>query len=410
MHKQIERVEAAIRDLKMGKMIILTDDPERENEGDLIIPAENMTVKQMNFMIRHGTGIVCLSLTAQHLKQFNLPLMVPREENSSLRGTPFTVSIDAGTGITTGVSAADRIKTVQAVMNDHALPDDVVKPGHIFPLQARDGGVLERRGHTEGAIDIAALAGFRPAAVLCEIMNADGTMARGKKLEKFAVRHKLTTLSIEDLVVYRLRYDTIIESESSALLPLDKYGTFKITVFKEKYNGNEHVVLTKEGKRPNNFPLVRIHSSCLTGDLFSSKRCDCNQQLHHALHRISIEGGMLIYLSQEGRGVGLLNKIRAYALQEKGFDTVEANQELGLPVDARRYFVAANILRKYNMHHIRLLTANPDKINDLHKFGIEQIDVERMPSFQHEVNKDYLKTKIEKLNHMISFENACSIR
>jgi len=406
MHNHIEKVEQAIRELKAGKMIIVTDDPDRENEGDLIALADTITEEQMNFMIRNGTGIVCLALTPQHLKQFQLPLMVAQEENSSMRGTPFTVSIDAAEGITTGVSAADRIKTVQAMMNDDAVPADIVKPGHIFPLQARSGGVLQRRGHTEGAVDFARLAGFKPAAVLCEIMNMDGSMASGKSLEDFAEKHNLFTVSIEDLVAYRLRHENILEAESSAILPLENYGTFKITVFKDKYSQHEHVVLYKESKNTAKPPLVRIHSSCMTGDLFFSQRCDCNKQLHYSLQKISHEGGVLIYLSQEGRGIGLFNKIKAYSLQESGHDTVQANIELGLPVDSRRYFVAANILREYNMHNIRLLTANPNKIRDLKLFGIDHIAVEPMPLFQHEHNKNYLKTKIEKLNH--TFDKACA--
>lgn len=401
MQEQIKRVESALNDLKQGKMVILIDHPDRENEGDLIIAAEKITPETMNFLIRNGTGIVCVSLTEQKLKSLHLPLMVSAHENSSLRGTPFTLSIDAKHGITTGVSAADRVNTINTLIQDHVTADDLVKPGHIFPLQAKEGGVLVRQGHTEGSLDLVTLAGLKPIAVLCEIMNADGTMARGPQLAEFAKAHDMIMLSIEDIITYRLYKECLIEEETSSLLPMDKYGDFTISVIKEKFTSLEHIVLTKSMPQSNQPPLIRIHSSCLTGDLFSSERCDCNKQLHYALQRISQEGGMLIYLNQEGRGIGLFNKIKAYALQEKGYDTVEANQQLDLPIDSRRYYMAANILRKQNVNHIRLLTNNPNKISDLKKYGIHEIDREAMPSFQHEHNQFYLETKRLKLNHLI---------
>lgn len=394
----MDRIESAIQDLRSGKMIILTDDPDRENEGDLIMPAENITDTAMNFMIRHGTGIVCISMPAACLRKFNLPLMVAQQDNTSPRGTPFTISVDARHGISTGVSASDRVMTIRAMMDPHASADELVRPGHVFPLLAREGGVFERRGHTEGALDLARLAGFAPAAVLCEIMNPDGSMARGEQLEQFAARHDLRMLSISDIVDYRLRHENLIAAEASAKLPVDGYGQFSMTVLREKYSNAEHVVLRKDSDS-SAAPLVRIHSSCMTGDLFASQRCDCREQLHHALERISREGGMLIYLQQEGRGIGLFDKIRAYALQEQGFDTAEANIELGLPVDARQYHIAANILRHYGLNEIRLMTANPDKIMDLQKYGIASVTVETMPSFQSEQNCAYLKIKREKLHH-----------
>jgi 3,4-dihydroxy 2-butanone 4-phosphate synthase/GTP cyclohydrolase II len=290
-------------------------------------------------------------------------------------------------------------------MNEHASAQDIVKPGHIFPLQACSGGVLERRGHTEGAIDLARLAGFKPGAVLCEIMNPDGTMMRGIKLCQFAARHSISMLSIEDIVTWRLMHESLIAEEASAVLPVDDYGSFNIAVFREKYGHREHVVLTRPGTPSEKNPLVRIHSSCLTGDLFASRRCDCHYQLHHSLKRISEEGGMLIYLNQEGRGIGLLNKIKAYALQENGYDTVAANQHLGLPVDARNYAIAADILRKHDMRHIRLMSGNPDKINGLIKYGI-RVDIETMPSFEHDENRFYLQTKIEKMQHIRGYNHA----
>src|SRR5579885_7836 len=404
MRSPIKRVEAALQDLKQGKMVILTDNPDRENEGDLIMPAETITTAQMNFMIRHGSGIVCISMTADQLRKLNLPLMVPTGENTSMRGTPFTLSVDAREGITTGVSASDRTLTVKALIDDNASEEHLVKPGHIFPLQARNGGVFERDGHTEGASDLARLAGFKPAAVLCEIMNPDGTMTRGVQLREFASEHQLSMLSIDDIITYRLHHEYLIEDEATSHLPLGKYGTFKMSVLKEKNNGKEHVILSKQEQSSSKPVLVRVHSSCLTGDLFNSQRCDCHTQLHYSLSRISDEGGILIYLNQEGRGIGLFNKIKAYALQEQGYDTVEANLELGLPVDSRQYYIAANILRRLDISHIRLLTNNPKKINDLKKYGISRIEREPMPSFENEQNHFYLQTKHLKLNHAINFE------
>lgn len=401
MQTQIKRVEKALSDLKQGKMIILTDNPERENEGDLIIAAEHITPETMNFMIRNGSGIVCIAMTAEHLQKFDLPLMVATQENTSAAGTPFTISIDAKHNITTGVSSSDRSKTVQALMDDTTTAADLVKPGHIFPLQAKKGGVFERQGHTEGAVDLARMVGCKPAAVLCEIMNPDGSMTRGHQLQEFALKHQLSMLSIDDIITYRLQHEYIIEDEACSTIPLEKYGQFKISVLKEKITGSEHIVLSKESKTPAQPLLVRVHSSCFTGDLFASQRCDCHNQLHHSLERISEEGGMLIYLNQEGRGIGLLNKIRAYALQEQGFDTVDANIQLGLPVDSRKYYVAASVLRKLNIKHIKLLTNNPNKVADLKKYGIETVETEIMPTFEHEHNHFYLQTKKSKLNHTI---------
>lgn len=409
MQAFMQRVNQAIADLKQGKAVILTDHPDRENEGDLIIPAEKITPEIMNFMIRNGTGIVCLSMLPEKMQALNLPLMVPPDNNDSPTGTPFTISIDAKDNITTGVSAKDRALTVLAAIEDNATPQDLARPGHIFPLQARVGGVLEREGHTEGSIDLSVLAGFKPAAVICEIMNPDGTMTYGKQLDEFAEKHNLTMLSIDDIIHYRLSTENLIADVAATQLPTEKFGTLTCTVIKEKYTKLEHLVLVNDKVQSTLPLLVRIHSSCSTGDLFCSKRCDCNKQLQHALQRIHVEGGMLIYLNQEGRGIGLLNKIKAYALQEQGMDTVEANEQLGLPVDARKYYIAANILRNLNVKHIRLLTNNLHKIEDLKKYGIEQVERAALPSFHNEHNQHYLQTKQEKLAHVINFDNIANL-
>ncbi len=401
-----QRVEAALAELRAGKMIILTDDAARENEGDFIFPAEKITPESMNFMIRHGSGIVCLTLTAEKGKQLGLKFMVPAHENTAQRGTPFTVSIEAKKGVATGVSAADRVTTILAAMQPSASADDLCSPGHVFPLIANPEGVLARAGHTEGSVDLMRLAGLQPAAVLCEVMNPDGTMAQGETLTAFAAAHQLTILTMRDLVDYRLATESLVTDEVSATLPTDKYGTLQMTVVKEKISGREHVVLVKENK--NNVlgtasapMLVRVHSACMTGDIFGSARCDCQQQLHYGLQKISEEGGMLIYLAQEGRGIGLFDKIRAYALQEKGLDTVQANHELNLPVDARHYAIAASILRHRQITHVRLLTHNPAKINDLKKYGVMAVTREVMPVFAHAGNQDYLVTKKEKMMHLL---------
>lgn len=399
MRSFIERVEVALNDLKQGKMVIVTDDVAREDEGDLIMPAETITDSSMNFMIRNGSGIVCLPLLQDKMKELGLSYMVPMSDNTSLRGTPFTVSIDAKEGITTGVSAADRVQTIRSAIANDATPDHIVKPGHIFPLVACDCGVLERNGHTEAAIDIARLAGFKPAAVLCEVMNNDGTMARGAELQAFAAAQQLTVLSIADIIDYRLLTENLITEDVSVELPLKNYGHFKMTVIKEKITGYEHILLEKEQKNPNEPMLVRIHSTCYTGDVLASLLCDCHQQLHHALQKISHQGGMLIYLNQEGRGIGLLNKIKAYALQAQGLDTLQANEQLGFPVDNRNYHVAASILRKRRIQAISLLTNNPAKVNDLKKYGIPTVIVESTPAFYNPHNTRYLQTKKNKLNH-----------
>ena len=399
MQAYFSRVQTAIEELRLGKMIILTDHPDREDEGDIIFPAEIITPTIVNFMIRHCSGIICLSLTGDKMLELGLSDMVSPHENTSHRGTPFTVSIEARTGITTGVSAHDRSHTIFTAAKTHSKTSDLVKPGHIFPLHARDGGVLERQGHTEGSIDIVRLAGFSPSAVLCEVMNPDGTMSRGRALKAFAKEHSIVMLSIEDIIHYRRHQENLITEEVETKIPLKKYGEFTLSVAKEKFTTHEHIILSKPAKQ--NIPLVRIHSSCITGDLFASERCDCHMQFEYSLQQISEQGGMLIYLAQEGRGIGLFNKIKAYSLQDDGCDTVVANQRLGLPVDSREYYIAANILKNRNIQQIKLLTNNPLKVSSLKKYGIENITRVPIPIFCNSHNQYYLETKKNKLHHHI---------
>lgn len=410
MTTSIDRVRQAIQDLTDGKMIILVDHENRENEGDLVAAAESITEEQMNFMIVHCSGIICLPLTQQRAQELNLPLMVEESINSSSHKTPFTVSIDALHGTTTGVSASDRTITSKAVANPETKPDQLIKPGHMFPLRACNGGVLERPGHTEGAIDLLKLSNLTPVAVLSEIMNPDGTMTRGDALDAFAKAHDLTILSIDDVVDYRLATENRIADEACATLPLDQYGEFEITAIRENITDEEHLVLSNLHIKPNATPVVRVHSACTTGDVFCSNRCDCHQQFHYAMQQISELGGIMIYLKQEGRGIGLFNKIKAYALQEKGYDTVEANELLGLPVDSRRYHIAANVLRNRNIKQIRLLTNNPNKVEDLIKFGVTFVEPVFMPSFHNEHNQQYLTTKKNKLSHAINFDHILDIQ
>jgi len=404
MKTYIDRVKQGIQALNDGKMIILVDHPDRENEGDVIVAAEKVTPEIVNFMLRHGSGIVCLSMVESQVKRLGLTNMVSPHDNSSSRGTPFLVSIEAKEGVTTGVSAADRAVTILTAMKDDAIEQDLVKPGHVFPLLAREGGVLERSGHTEGSVDLMKIANLKPAAVICELMNTDGTMTRGSQLIQFAKEHDLPVLSIDDIISYRMATEDLIAEQVTAQLPLDQYGQFDMTVIKEKYTGMEHVVLFKQPIDTKKPVLVRLHSSCMTGDLFGSKRCDCNQQLNYALKRIGEEGGVLFYLNQEGRGIGLLNKIKAYALQEQGLDTIEANQKLGVPVDSRKYNIAANVLRNWGIDHIRLLTNNPAKLQDLYVHGITQVEREPIPVFCNEHNRDYLQAKKDKLNHLMELK------
>lgn len=405
MSSPIERVERAIAQFKQGKMVILTDDTTRENEGDLIIPAELITAQMMNFMIRNGSGIVCVAATADILNQIDCQLMISPESNTSAVGTPFTISVDARDGIESGVSASDRTKTVLAMINDDAKPADLVRPGHMFPLLANESGVFGRNGHTEGSVDLARIGGYKPAAVICEIMNPDGTMTRGEALTAFAQQHDLPVLSINDIIEYRLIHEEIISDEATTTLPIEALGNFTASVYRERFTDKEHLCLVKERKDVTKPHLVRIHSACTTGDIFHSSRCDCYEQLQYSLKKISEEGGILLYLSQEGRDIGLLNKIKAYALQDKGHDTVDANHLLGLHADPRKYEIAAHILRKLGIKTIRILTNNLAKYDSLTRFQFLEITREPIPAFVNKHNRDYLKTKKNKLKHDIDLKD-----
>lgn len=393
-------IEEAIDDLKQGRMIILVDPTHRENEGDLVIAAEKITPEAMNFMIRECGGVVCLTLLEEDLQRLQIPMMVAK--NTEKNQTAFTVSIDAAKGIQTGVSAFDRVKTIQTVIHPDSKPSDLVMPGHLFPLRARPEGVFARQGHTEGSVDLMRLAGLKPAGVICEIMTKDGSMARLPDLEKFAQKHQLKLVSIQDLILYRTQHETIIKELASAELPLKNYGEFNLKVFSNLLDDYHHLALIRKPVDLEKPCLVRIHSECLTGDLFGSARCDCGWQLHTALERIGQEGGVLIYLRQEGRGIGLVNKIKAYALQDQGLDTVEANQELGFLADQRDYVVAGQMLHYLGVRKMLLLTNNPKKMEGLKEQGFDIIHREPIQMPPTKENLPYLKTKQDKLGHLLN--------
>lgn len=400
MQKNFTNVQQAIADLRQGKMIILVDDESRENEGDLIIAAEKITAEAINFMTQFGRGLVCMPMAGELIDRLRIPQMV--QKNTSRYQTAFTVSIGAASGVTTGISAADRARTVQVAIADDSTLDDITMPGHIFPLRARDGGVLARAGHTEGSIDLMKLAGLKPAAVLCEIMNKDGTMARFSELKNFAKQHQLCIVSINDLVSWRFTHETLITEIANANLPLKSYGDFVIRVFESQIDGAHHLALIKGDLTTEPPVLVRLHSECLTGDIFGSTRCDCGLQLQTSLARIEQEGGVLLYMRQEGRGIGLANKIKAYAVQEQqGLDTVEANHHLGFAADQRDYGIGAQILRLLGIKSIRLLTNNPSKIIGIQKCGIEVSVREAVETAPTKANISYLETKRKKLGHLL---------
>ncbi len=393
------RIEDLIEDIRNGKMIILLDDENRENEGDLVIAAEMITPEIVNFMTKHARGLICMPLTEEMAVKKDLYLMTDR--NTESKHTNFTVSVDYKIGTTTGISAFDRYKTVKALVEKDSAPDDFARPGHMFPLIARNGGVLVRAGHTEAAVDLAGLAGLAPAGVICEIMNEDGTMARYPELVKFGKAHGIRLGTIRDLIEYRRRREKLVSCETVAKLPT-AYGDFEVRYYISKTDEQEHIALVKGDVRTSDPILVRVHSECLTGDVFGSSRCDCGDQLHAALKMISEEGrGVLIYMRQEGRGIGLRAKLKAYHLQDNGYDTVEANEKLGYPADLRDYGIGAQILVDLGIKNIRLMTNNPKKIVGLSGYGLS--NVERVPvevSCKPE-NERYLKTKRDKMGHLI---------
>ena len=399
----LDRIEDAVADIKAGKVVIVVDDEDRENEGDFITAARNATPEVINFMATHGRGLICASLTEQRCKELELDLMV--RDNTAQYETPFTVSVDLkGHGTTTGISASDRSKTVLALIDPKTRPNELGRPGHIFPLKARDGGVLRRTGHTEATIDLARLAGFEPAGVLVEILNEDGTMARLPQLREIAKRFNLKLVSIADLVAYRLRTERLVERLVEVQLPTE-HGEFKLIAFKQTTTGEEHLALVKGEWKEDEPVLVRVHSSCVTGDVFGSCRCDCGPQLHAAMHAIEHEGrGVVVYMHQEGRGIGLINKLKAYKLQEEGHDTVEANKLLGFDSDARDYGVGAQILRDLGVQKIRLLTNNPKKRSGLIGYGLEIVENVAIEVQANDHNRGYLLTKKLKMGHDLRIE------
>lgn len=393
-------IEEAIAELKIGKMIILVDDEDRENEGDLVVAAEKITPEHINFMARFGRGLICLAMSDEQLKHLQIPMMV--KDNNSPFGTAFTVSIEAASGVTTGISAADRARTIQVASDPKSGPRDVVMPGHIFPLRAKEGGVLVRAGQTEGSVDLARLAGLEPAGVICEIMNDDGSMSRLKDLIPYAKEHNLKIVSVADLIKYRMKNECLVREIASSKLPLAPHGEFTMKVFESVLDGAQHVALVHGEISPLKPTLVRAHSECLTGDAFGSMRCDCGAQLQASLSMIGKEGGVLLYMRQEGRGIGLANKIRAYELQDGGLDTVEANRKLGFKEDHRDYGIGSQILKYLGVSEMRLLTNNPRKIYGLDGFGlkiVERLPIEMVPN---QKNLNYLTTKRDKMGHLLT--------
>lgn len=389
----------ALDAFRNGELVILVDDESRENEGDLVLAAEAVTPEKINFMATHGRGLICVPMNRSRLRDLDLRQMV--QENTESHGTAFTVSVDAADGVTTGISAADRAQTIRVLLDPDARPEDLRRPGHVFPLAAKDGGVLVRAGQTEGSVDLARLAGLQPAAVICEIMNEDGSMARLPQLREFADKHGVKLISIEQLIQYRQRHETLVRRTAEAALPTE-YGKFRIVVFENDVDANQHVALVCGEVQGAKDVLVRVHSECLTGDTFASLRCDCGHQLHLAMERIAAAGrGVLLYMRQEGRGIGLINKIKAYHLQEGGLDTVDANHALGFPPDLRDYGLGAQILRDLGLSSILLLTNNPRKIIGLEGYGLTVTAREPLVVPPGEENRFYLETKRTRLEHIL---------
>ncbi|MFC1834656.1 bifunctional 3,4-dihydroxy-2-butanone-4-phosphate synthase/GTP cyclohydrolase II [Thermodesulfobacteriota bacterium] len=399
-------IDEAIWEIRNGRMVILVDDEDRENEGDLTMAAEKVTPEAINFMTKYGRGLVCLSCTSDKIDSLGLPLMV--QDNKTRFGTAFTVSIEAAKGISTGISAFDRAITILTAVDENATSADLISPGHVFPLKARQGGVLVRAGQTEGSVDLARLAGLIPAGVICEVMNDDGTMSRLPELSVLAEEHGIKICTVKDLIKYRVRTETLVQRGAEATIPTEFGGDFKLIVYENDVDRLEHVALVKGDIDPESPVLVRVHSECLTGDVFGSRRCDCGPQLEKAMNMIMSEGrGIVLYMQQEGRGIGLVNKIRAYALQDQGCDTVEANHRLGFKSDLRDYGIGAQILADLGVRKMRLLTNNPRKIVGLEGYGLEVVEQVPIVVEPCETNIRYLLTKKEKMGHLLDFKNNC---
>jgi 3,4-dihydroxy 2-butanone 4-phosphate synthase/GTP cyclohydrolase II len=398
-------IEEAIREIRQGKMVILVDDEDRENEGDLCMAAQRVTPEAINFMAKYGRGLICLSMTPAMVDQLDLPLMV--EHNTSQFETGFTVSIEARLGVSTGISAADRATTILTAVADGAKPGDLVRPGHIFPLRARNGGVIVRTGQTEGSVDLSRLAGLKPAGVICEIMDDDGTMARMPSLEKFSEAHDIGICTVAELIEYRLRTESFVHRAVETSIPSTYAGEFKIVAYENEIDDYQHIALVKGEIDPEKAILVRVHSECLTGDIFGSMRCDCGQQLQQAMCMMEEEGaGVLLYIRQEGRGIGLINKLKAYVLQDQGYDTVEANHKLGFKADLRSYGIGAQVLRDLGVKKMRLITNNPKKMVGLEGYGLSIEDLVPIEIEPNEFNRCYLECKKLKMGHLLNLDVA----